>query len=352
MAFVVVGCQTASLEDAAPIAARTTTAPASVSGAGAEPLAEAMVADPAPATRRNPGFASVIPIEERAVIEDKEFVAKFRAGTESCKYANVGLRATCYRSRNDGIAARTCIDARCACAIRGAAYTAPRPGGQSRKRSPAANRELNLAFGSDWPQTDASNVPHRNMKRGIPWKNFTKSADCRLTCSNRSTGSRRQRGQGAPISSIWEWAIRICRRRKASLTNCARRCKDPRTHRYSTSRGIPGLRRAQAAYYQRRFGVKLDPETQVVATLGSKEGFANMAQAITAPGDVILCPNPTYPIHAFGFIMSGGVIRSLDVVPDDSFFPPLERSVKTFHTEAAGADPQLPVQSDELCGDA
>ena len=73
--------------------------------------------------------------------------------------------------------------------------------------------------------------------------------------------------------------------------------RDPRTHRYSTSRGIPGLRRAQANYYQRRFGVKLNPETQIVATLGSKEGFANMAQAITAPGDVILCPNPTYPIQ-------------------------------------------------------
>jgi alanine-synthesizing transaminase len=104
--------------------------------------------------------------------------------------------------------------------------------------------------------------------------------------------------------------------------------QDPRTHRYSTSRGIPGLRRAQAAYYQRRFGVKLDPDTEVVATLGSKEGFANMAQAITAPGDVILCPNPTYPIHAFGFIMSGGVIRSIDVVPDDNFFAPLERAVR------------------------
>jgi alanine-synthesizing transaminase len=104
--------------------------------------------------------------------------------------------------------------------------------------------------------------------------------------------------------------------------------QDPRTHRYSTSRGIPGLRRAQAAYYQRRFGVKLNPDTEVVATLGSKEGFANMAQAITAPGDVILCPNPTYPIHAFGFIMSGGVIRSLDVVPDDNFFAALERAVR------------------------
>ena len=69
----------------------------------------------------------------------------------------------------------------------------------------------------------------------------------------------------------------------------------PRTDRYSASKGIPGLRRAQAAYYERRFGVKLNPDTQVVATLGSKEGFANMAQAITAPGDVILVPNPSYP---------------------------------------------------------
>ena len=104
--------------------------------------------------------------------------------------------------------------------------------------------------------------------------------------------------------------------------------KDPRTHRYSASKGIPGLRRAQAAYYQRRFGVKLDPEREIVATLGSKEGFANMAQAITAPGDVVLCPNPTYPIHAFGFIMSGGVIRSMQVEPDDKFIPALERAVK------------------------
>ncbi|MBE7185080.1 MAG: LL-diaminopimelate aminotransferase [Methylobacterium mesophilicum] len=104
--------------------------------------------------------------------------------------------------------------------------------------------------------------------------------------------------------------------------------RDPRTHRYSSSRGIPGLRRAQASYYARRFGVKLDPDRQVVATLGSKEGFANMAQAITAPGDVILCPNPTYPIHAFGFIMSGGVIRSIPAAPDADLLPALERAVK------------------------
>jgi len=104
--------------------------------------------------------------------------------------------------------------------------------------------------------------------------------------------------------------------------------KKPGTNRYSASRGIPGLRRAQAAYYGRRFGVKLDPDTQVVATLGSKEGFANMAQAITAPGDVILAPNPTYPIHEFGFIISGGVLRHLPVEPDENFLRHVDRAMK------------------------
>ncbi|MGE0629203.1 MAG: LL-diaminopimelate aminotransferase [Hyphomicrobiaceae bacterium] len=102
----------------------------------------------------------------------------------------------------------------------------------------------------------------------------------------------------------------------------------PRTHRYSASKGIPGLRKAQAAYYARRFGVKLDPETQIVATLGSKEGFANMAQAITAPGDVVLVPNPTYPIHEFGFIISGGAIRHIEASNGDAFLRGVERAVK------------------------
>jgi alanine-synthesizing transaminase len=100
-----------------------------------------------------------------------------------------------------------------------------------------------------------------------------------------------------------------------------------RTDRYSASKGIPGLRRAQAAYYGRRFGVKLNPETQIVATLGSKEGFANVAQAITAPGDVVLVPDPSYPIHAFGFLMAGGVIRSVPSQPTPDFFPTLERAI-------------------------
>jgi alanine-synthesizing transaminase len=101
----------------------------------------------------------------------------------------------------------------------------------------------------------------------------------------------------------------------------------PRTDRYSASRGIPGLRRAQAAYYGRRFGVKLNPDTQIVATLGSKEGFANVAQAIAAPGDVVLVPNPSYPIHAFGFLMAGGVIRSVPSEPTPEIFAALERAI-------------------------
>jgi alanine-synthesizing transaminase len=101
----------------------------------------------------------------------------------------------------------------------------------------------------------------------------------------------------------------------------------PRTDRYSASKGIAGLRRAQSAYYGRRFGVKLNPDTQVIATLGSKEGFANVAQAITAPGDVVLVPDPSYPIHAFGFLMAGGVIRSVPSEPTPEFFTTLERAI-------------------------
>jgi len=101
-----------------------------------------------------------------------------------------------------------------------------------------------------------------------------------------------------------------------------------RTDRYSASKGIPGLRRAQAGYYARRFGVKLNPDTQIVTTLGSKEGFANVAQAITAPGDVIIVPNPTYPIHVFGFLMAGGAIRAVPVEANTAFFGALERAIK------------------------
>ena len=109
------------------------------------------------------------------------------------------------------------------------------------------------------------------------------------------------------------------------LTEVAR---DPKAHGYSASKGIPGLRRAQANYYGRRFGVDLDPDSEVVVTLGSKEGLANLAQAITAPGDVVLAPNPSYPIHTFGFIIAGATIRSVPTTPDEHYFESLERAVK------------------------
>ncbi len=103
---------------------------------------------------------------------------------------------------------------------------------------------------------------------------------------------------------------------------------DPRTHRYSASKGIPGLRKALAGYYDRRFKVKLDPETEVVATLGSKEGLANLAAAITSPGDTILVPNPSYPIHQFGFVLAGASVRSIPCTPDDEMLSALDRAVR------------------------
>lgn len=111
--------------------------------------------------------------------------------------------------------------------------------------------------------------------------------------------------------------------------------QNPKTHRYSNSRGIPGLRRAHAAYYKRRFGVDIDPETETIVTIGSKEGLANLAQAITSPGDIILVPNPSYPIHPFGFILAGASVRHLPVgaangasTDIDSFMSMLDRAVK------------------------
>ncbi|MXV45083.1 LL-diaminopimelate aminotransferase [Saccharibacter sp. 17.LH.SD] len=103
---------------------------------------------------------------------------------------------------------------------------------------------------------------------------------------------------------------------------------NPRAHGYSVSRGIPGLRKAQAAYYARRFGVELDPETEIIATLGSKEGLANLASAITSPGDTILVPNPSYPIHQFGFIIAGASVRSIPAEPGEAMLEALYRAVK------------------------
>ncbi len=104
--------------------------------------------------------------------------------------------------------------------------------------------------------------------------------------------------------------------------------RDETAHGYSVSRGITGLRKAQAAYYKRRFGVTLDAESEVISTIGSKEGIANLVQAITGPSDVIVTPNPCYPIHAYGPVISGASVRYMPMTEGSDFFELLERAIK------------------------
>jgi alanine-synthesizing transaminase len=101
------------------------------------------------------------------------------------------------------------------------------------------------------------------------------------------------------------------------------------THRYSQSKGIPRLRKAICDWYQRRYAVTLDPETEAIVTLGSKEGLAHLALATTGPGDAILVPNPSYPIHPYGFVISGADIRHVPMVEDETaFFAELENAIR------------------------
>lgn len=103
--------------------------------------------------------------------------------------------------------------------------------------------------------------------------------------------------------------------------------RKPRTTGYSVSRGILGLRQAHARYYKRRFDVDLDPATEVIATLGSKEGFANFAQAITAPGDIIYAPDPSYPLHAYGFIIAGAVIQGIKAITAQEYLEGVKAAI-------------------------
>ena len=112
-----------------------------------------------------------------------------------------------------------------------------------------------------------------------------------------------------------------------SSTSCAKWRRSPTPTAIRPVQGIPGIRKAQANYYGRRFGVELDPETEVVMTMGSKEGLASLATAITAPGDVVLAPNPSYPIHTFGFIIAGATIRSVPTTPDENYWRALDRAM-------------------------
>jgi len=110
--------------------------------------------------------------------------------------------------------------------------------------------------------------------------------------------------------------------------------KDPKSHRYSVSRGVLGLRRAQAAYYKRRFNVDLDYDKQVLVTLGSKEGLANLASAITSSGDEVIVPNPSYPIHPYGFVIAGAKVSSIDSNPDENFLINLHKTISSSKNKA------------------
>lgn len=103
---------------------------------------------------------------------------------------------------------------------------------------------------------------------------------------------------------------------------------NPKNHRYSASKGIYKLRLAIADWYKRRYDVNIDPDTEAVVTIGSKEGLAHLALAIISPGDVVLVPNPTYPIHAYSVVIAGGDLRSIPLLPGVDFFSELEKATK------------------------
>ena len=100
------------------------------------------------------------------------------------------------------------------------------------------------------------------------------------------------------------------------------------THRYSMSRGVPRLRKAICNWYKRSYDVDLDPESEAIVTIGSKEGLAHLALATVGPGDAVLVPNPSYPIHPYGFVIAGADIRHVPMTPDVDFFAELEKAIK------------------------
>ena len=104
--------------------------------------------------------------------------------------------------------------------------------------------------------------------------------------------------------------------------------RNPRNHRYSASKGITRLRKAVTTWYQTRYGVELDPETEAIATIGAKEGMAHLALAVLQPGDGVLVPNPTYPIHSYSVVIADGDLRSVPLVPGEDFFARLQETAR------------------------
>ena len=177
-------------------------------------------------------------------------------------------------------------------------------------------------------------------------RNSRASSACRRTSSTSPPSSRWRRAAAARTSSTSAWAIPTARRRSTSSTSWSRRVQRPDTHGYSVSKGIPRLRRAICHWYERRWGVEFDPETEAIVTIGSKEGIAHLALATLGRGDTVLVPNPSYPIHIYGPVIAGADIRHVPMTPDVDFFAELERTIHTQLPQAEDADHQLPVEPD------
>lgn len=113
------------------------------------------------------------------------------------------------------------------------------------------------------------------------------------------------------------------------------------THGYSTSRGIPRLRRAISGWYKERYNVDIDPETEAIVTIGSKEGLAHLMLATLDHGDTVLVPNPSYPIHIYGAVIAGAQVRSVPLIEGIDFFAELERAIRESYPKTKNDDPRF-----------
>jgi alanine-synthesizing transaminase len=127
--------------------------------------------------------------------------------------------------------------------------------------------------------------------------------------------------------------------------------RNPRNHRYSASKGITRLRKAIASWYRTRYAVELDPEAETIATIGAKEGLAHLILALLQPGDGVLVPNPTYPIHSYSVVIADGDLRSVPLTPDDDFFAKLEETAKLSWPKAKLLILSFPHNPTTLCVD-
>jgi alanine-synthesizing transaminase len=127
--------------------------------------------------------------------------------------------------------------------------------------------------------------------------------------------------------------------------------RNPRNHRYSASRGITRLRKAITTWYRQRHGVELDPETEAIATIGAKEGLAHLALAVLQPGDGVLVPNPTYPIHSYSVVIADGDLRSVPLVDGEDFFVRLQETTRLAWPKAKLLILSFPHNPTTLCVD-